>query len=48
MVLIIMFPGFDEDIYKILSDITKDENKVIDTRPQLIKNTHEESTLMFD
>ena len=42
------FPGFDEDAYKILSGSTKDENKVIDTRPPPLKITHEESTLKFD
>ena len=42
------FPGFDEDVYRILADSTKDENKVIDTRSPPLKISHEETTLKFD
>ena len=42
------FPVFNEHVYKILSDSTKDENKVTDTRPPPIKITREESILKFD
>ena len=41
------FPGFDKDVYKILAGSTKDEIKVIDTRPPPLKNSHEETTLKF-
>ena len=41
-------PGFDGDVYKMLSDSTKDGNKVIDTCTPPLKITHEESTLKFD
>ena len=39
---------YDEDFYKILSGCTKDESKVIDTRPPPLKITHVEPTLKFD
>ena len=42
------FPGFDDDVYRILADSTKDENKVIDTRSPPLKISHEETTLKFD
>ena len=42
------FPGFDPSVYQILEDSTKDENKVINTRPPPLIITHEESTLKFD
>ena len=42
------FPGFDEGVYKILSDSTEDKNKVIDTRPPPLKFTHDESALNSD
>ena len=42
------FPRFDSSVYQILEKYTKDENKVIDTRPPPLKITHEESTLKFD
>ena len=41
-------PGFNEDLYKILAYSTKDENKVIDTRPPPLKINHEVSDLKFD
>ena len=28
------FPGFDPSVYQILEESTKEENKVIDTRPR--------------
>ena len=42
------FPGFDPSIYQILEESTKDENKVIGTRPPPLQVTHEEATLKFD
>ena len=42
------FRGCGPSVYQILVESTKDESKVINTRPRPLKITHEDSTLKFD
>lgn len=41
------FPGFDEKIYDILADSTKEENKCLDERVSPLSVKHGEVTIQF-
>ena len=42
------FPGFSEEVYKILAKSTEEENKIVDKRIPPIEIKHGEFTVSFD
>jgi hypothetical protein len=42
------YKGFDEKVYEILAESTKEENKVLDKRQPTLEIKHKEVTLKFD